>query len=122
MDKKFFQSEKFNDMQNDEIYGYLESSDDLLIRGEVNGDVFCRGTVYCSGTITGNIRANQVQLYHSHVAGDITCRKIYTDDVSDVQGYIMRKADRCAAASVEKSRSLEPLLYHSIRNDHAIFI
>jgi cytoskeletal protein CcmA (bactofilin family) len=92
MDNKFFQSEKFNDMQNDEIYGYLESSDDLLIRGEVNGDVFCRGTVYCSGTITGNIRANQVQLYHSHVAGDITCRKIYTDDVSDVQGIIIAES------------------------------
>lgn len=92
MDNKFFQSEKFNDMQKDEIYGYLESSDDLLIRGEVNGDVFYRGTVYCSGTITGNIRANQVQLYHSHVAGDITCRKIYTDDVSDVQGIIIAES------------------------------
>ncbi len=40
MNHKFFQSEKFNGMQNDEIYGYLESSDDLLIKGDVNGDVF----------------------------------------------------------------------------------
>ncbi len=92
MENRFFQSEKFNGMQNNEIWGYLESSDDLLIRGDVNGDVFCRGTVYCNGNVTGNIRANQVQLYRSRVTGDITCRKIVTDGESDVKGSIIAES------------------------------
>ena len=32
------------------------------------------------------------EIFHSHVAGDITCRKIYTDDVSDVQGVIIAES------------------------------
>lgn len=76
-------------MQNNEIWGYLESSDDLLIRGDLNSDVFCRGAVYCNGNVTGNIRANQVQLFCSRVTGDITCRGIVTDGESDVKGFII---------------------------------
>lgn len=86
------ESEKFSGMQCDETFGYLESSDELLVRSAINGDVFCRGTVYCGGTVIGNIRANQVQLYHAHVTGDITCRKIITDDISHVQGVVIAES------------------------------
>ncbi len=92
MENKFFQSDKFSGMQCDETYGYIESSGDLLIRDAVNGDVFCRGTVYCGGTVTGNIRANQVQLYRACVVGEITCRTILTDELSFVQGGIIAES------------------------------
>lgn len=84
-----FQSKKLSRIKDDEISGYLESSNDLLVRSLIHGDIFCGGTVFCNGTVTGNIRANQVQLNNACIMGEITCRIIMTDELSYVQGAII---------------------------------
>lgn len=55
------------------VVGTIEVSGDLIIQGEVQGDVSCQNKLTIAGVIEGNISACDIDLDNAILNGDLTC-------------------------------------------------
>ncbi len=55
------------------IVGTVEVAGDLVIQGEVQGDITCQNKIKITGVVDGNITTCDVDLDNAIVTGDINC-------------------------------------------------
>lgn len=55
------------------IVGTVEVAGDLVIQGEVQGDISCQNKIKVTGVVDGNITTCDVDLDNAIVTGDINC-------------------------------------------------
>lgn len=55
------------------ITGTVEVSGDLIIQGEVEGDITCQNRISVTGIVDGNINTCDINLDNALVTGDISC-------------------------------------------------
>jgi len=55
------------------IVGTVEVAGDLVIQGEVQGDITCQNKIKINGVVDGNITTCDVDLDNAIVTGDINC-------------------------------------------------
>ncbi len=55
------------------ITGTVEVAGDLVVQGEVQGDITCQNKIKVTGVVDGNITTCDVELDNAIVTGDINC-------------------------------------------------
>lgn len=71
------------------IHGSIQSIANLVIQGDIVGDVQCNGKIRLTGTVQGDIIAESLEIEGGHVIGNLSVeQKIILDESSGVNGDI----------------------------------
>lgn len=71
------------------INGDVSTSSALIIQGTVSGNVTSSDDVEVRGIVNGEIKANNVNISHSDLQGNVTCTgNLYVDKESSIEGNI----------------------------------
>lgn len=72
------------------IHGDIETNKDLIVYGDIDGNINCAGNVRVYGLVGGNIRCRNLYLDKTEVEGDIQCEeRIYVSHECTVIGNIV---------------------------------
>lgn len=72
------------------INGDVETTSAIVILGTVSGNVTSNDDVEVRGVVNGEIRANNVNISHSNLQGNVTCSgNLYVDKDSSIEGNIV---------------------------------
>lgn len=55
------------------ITGTIEVPGDLIVQGEVQGDITCQAKLSVNGVIDGSINSNDLELHDAIILGNVTC-------------------------------------------------
>lgn len=69
------------------ITGTIEVAGDLVIQGEVQGDITCQNKISVTGVIDGNITTCDIDLDNAIITGDINCTgDLHLSETATVSG------------------------------------
>lgn len=69
------------------ITGTVEVAGDLIIQGEVQGDITCQNKISVTGVIDGNITTCDIDLDNAIITGDINCTgDLHLSETATVSG------------------------------------
>lgn len=72
------------------IHGDIETNKDLIVYGDIDGNINCSGNVRVYGLVGGNIRCKNLYLDKTEVEGDIQCEeRVYVSHECTVIGNIV---------------------------------